>query len=75
MALSLRVKPEENVRIASFAEKVNMKRLKSRKKMFMESKLVHELIALALDDAQVTEEGEIYIQRKAEVSVSPAKCR
>lgn len=61
MAAMLRLNGEEQERLDRLAETVNLRRLSAKQKPLADSKLLHELIDMALDSAQLTEHGELYL--------------
>lgn len=62
MSVIMRVKQIEQSRLDTLSFKINGVRLKRRLKPMPDTKIMHELISLAMDDVGVTDEGLLYLK-------------
>jgi hypothetical protein len=58
---NLRISKGEMTQLDKLCMKVNTCRVKHKKRTVMESKLLHELLGMALEEIRVTPEGELYL--------------
>ena len=59
----LRMKPEEQKRIDKLAKKMNLRRLEKNQKVLMDTTIIHELLDMALESADVDEFGNLYYRK------------